>query len=546
MFTASRTSSEKPPSPDRPPARRASPRVAAPANQKSPCPCGGGCPRCHAASHGAPLDARVRQRFESGLGASLADVRVHTDDRAAASAAALNAEAYSIGRDVVFGAGRFQPSSPEGSRLLAHELTHVVQQGSRQPSDRLPPISRPGDAAEREAHEAAGALVAGERAHISPGSAPFGVYRQPLGGIPPTWEATAQIRQWLEEHQFAPPSEQPREGERHVLLNGSDMTLTDAVHLAAAGVHQPEDTVRAVISSALTPPPPVSARTAPWVGIGTGVPGLALFPQTFQDRLAINKAFELNTVDDWLTAHHFYQLPIPDPTGFRVMLDGQPTDINTVADRVMAILGNAGPIRVGFLSRQEVLYHLRQQYVAAPQAPGKQILIGYTLVPRIFQTVAPAADALNPLRDQHQFSLTMTWAHHDSDSPGLETSIQGSVTFDNDGHIMNLQAGVQEAAVLALFNGWVQVSGLAQLMVSANWNRTAIGGVEVDPGIQGAVGAQILLNPQVRPVRLLNGHVSLAVPQVGLQALGTLGATSQGPQIGANAGIVVNVPFNIF
>jgi uncharacterized protein DUF4157/annexin-like protein/lysine-specific metallo-endopeptidase family protein len=60
----------------------------------------------------------------------LSRVRVHTDTRAAESARAVNALAYTVGHDVVFGAGQYQPFKPEGQRLLAHELTHVAQQGA--------------------------------------------------------------------------------------------------------------------------------------------------------------------------------------------------------------------------------------------------------------------------------------------------------------------------------------------------------------------------------------------------------------------------------
>ena len=57
----------------------------------------------------------------------LDDVRIHTDSTAARSAAAVDARAYTVGRDIVFGAGQHAPHTPEGRRLLAHELTHVLQ-----------------------------------------------------------------------------------------------------------------------------------------------------------------------------------------------------------------------------------------------------------------------------------------------------------------------------------------------------------------------------------------------------------------------------------
>lgn len=55
-------------------------------------------------------------------------MRVHTDEGAAETAQAVNARAFTVGRDVVFGAGQYQPETNEGRRLLAHELTHLVQQ----------------------------------------------------------------------------------------------------------------------------------------------------------------------------------------------------------------------------------------------------------------------------------------------------------------------------------------------------------------------------------------------------------------------------------
>jgi hypothetical protein len=79
------------------------------------------------AAPGQPLDPATRARFEPHLGGDLGDVRVHTDARAAASADAVAAEAYTVGRQVVFASGRYDPGSPAGQTLLAHELAHVAQ-----------------------------------------------------------------------------------------------------------------------------------------------------------------------------------------------------------------------------------------------------------------------------------------------------------------------------------------------------------------------------------------------------------------------------------
>lgn len=81
------------------------------------------------AQSGQPLDGEARQFMESRIGQDFSSVRVHTDGAAAHSAASIGARAYTSGTDVVFGAGEFSPNTESGRHLLAHELTHVVQQG---------------------------------------------------------------------------------------------------------------------------------------------------------------------------------------------------------------------------------------------------------------------------------------------------------------------------------------------------------------------------------------------------------------------------------
>jgi hypothetical protein len=77
---------------------------------------------------GRSLSGSERAYFEPRFGYDFSRVRVHTNDRAMASARALNARAYTIGSNVVFGTGQYMPGSIQGRQLLAHELTHVVQQ----------------------------------------------------------------------------------------------------------------------------------------------------------------------------------------------------------------------------------------------------------------------------------------------------------------------------------------------------------------------------------------------------------------------------------
>ena len=81
-------------------------------------------------SPGNPLDATTRVFMESRFGHDFSRVRVHADQLSARSAEAIGAYAYTVGSNVVFGSG-YAPTSEEGQRLLAHELTHVLQQSAR-------------------------------------------------------------------------------------------------------------------------------------------------------------------------------------------------------------------------------------------------------------------------------------------------------------------------------------------------------------------------------------------------------------------------------
>lgn len=79
---------------------------------------------------GVPLPREVRSYFEPRFGHDFSRVRVHADSDAADGARAVRARAYTVGRDIVFGSGEYAPATMKGKRLLAHELTHVVQQES--------------------------------------------------------------------------------------------------------------------------------------------------------------------------------------------------------------------------------------------------------------------------------------------------------------------------------------------------------------------------------------------------------------------------------
>ena len=104
---------------------------------------------------GAPLGGGVQARMEKTLGADLSGVRVHTGGESAEAAESLGARAFTVSSDVHFGRGEFAPGSKEGDRLLAHELTHVVQ-GQKSGIQRKPAAADSDSGAEHGDHEAAG------------------------------------------------------------------------------------------------------------------------------------------------------------------------------------------------------------------------------------------------------------------------------------------------------------------------------------------------------------------------------------------------------
>jgi hypothetical protein len=114
---------------------------------------------------GRPLDSATRTLMESRFGHDFSGVRIHTGADATASAQAVGARAYTVGNDIVVAAGH-DLHSPRGRHLLAHELTHTIQQRGLQRSsfDNLP-ISAPDHSCEREADAVADAVMAGHEVH---------------------------------------------------------------------------------------------------------------------------------------------------------------------------------------------------------------------------------------------------------------------------------------------------------------------------------------------------------------------------------------------
>jgi Domain of unknown function (DUF4157)/Putative peptidoglycan binding domain len=127
-------------------------------------------------SPGQPIDADTRAFFEPRFGHDFSRVRVHNNSRAAESARAVNALAYTVGSDIVFRGGRYDPATGSGKRILAHELTHVVQQHGLPAAPNRMEISPPDDSFERNA-DAMASLVMDSSQAARHGSSPTGILR---------------------------------------------------------------------------------------------------------------------------------------------------------------------------------------------------------------------------------------------------------------------------------------------------------------------------------------------------------------------------------
>jgi hypothetical protein len=127
---------------------------------------------------GRALDGGVQKQMESSFNADFSGVRVHSDANADALNQSLSARAFTTGKDVFFKQGEYNPGSSAGRELLAHELTHVVQQNGDEVRTKLS-VGRAGDQYEQEADNVARAVMDAEHRDVQPALSEESVQRQP-------------------------------------------------------------------------------------------------------------------------------------------------------------------------------------------------------------------------------------------------------------------------------------------------------------------------------------------------------------------------------
>jgi hypothetical protein len=231
-----------------PPTRQASPQTrAAPARAIEPAPT---LARMRLGGPGKPLPPSTRQRMERAFASSFEDVRVHDGADAAAVAREHGAEAFTLGCDIVFGAGKYRPDTPSGDHLIAHELTHVVQQSGSSGAVAQPRSehSQPGEADELQAEAVASRVLRGQPAGIQRmGSAVTTrqrIMRRALPGATPS--AADENRLHRHEDEIAePPAPGPSQPGAHSGESARTNTIINATRVEAALAVEP-----------LMPPPP--------------------------------------------------------------------------------------------------------------------------------------------------------------------------------------------------------------------------------------------------------------------------------------------------
>jgi len=134
---------------------------------------------------GTPVEPGARSFLEERMGADFSDVRVHTGAKADESARSINAQAYTVGADVVFRSGAYEPDTPGGRHVLAHELAHVMQQKagpvSGTPAAGGISISHPSDSFEQAAEHSASQAMAGAPVQTMPAGGGEAIVAQRVG-----------------------------------------------------------------------------------------------------------------------------------------------------------------------------------------------------------------------------------------------------------------------------------------------------------------------------------------------------------------------------
>ena len=190
-------------------------------------------------SSGTTLPQSNRMFFEPHFGHDFSNVRVHTDQAAAQSAQSINALAYTTGNNIVFNAGQYSPDSDSGKKLLAHELTHVVQQNS-------------GKVAKKDAQQT-GVIQMAPAQHDKPAATPPAAAPKPAAPVPkPVPAATAAVFSEDTSEKFAGYDASVNPNWLVVPKGEQRIAKVDVTPAGAAPTYVSEDAAKATVTTTAT------------------------------------------------------------------------------------------------------------------------------------------------------------------------------------------------------------------------------------------------------------------------------------------------------
>jgi len=170
-------------------------------------------------SPGTPLDGETRAFMEPRLSHDFSQVRVHADAQADESARSVGALAYTVGRDLVFGAGQYAPQTESGKRLIAHELTHVVQQNSfGRPAIQNLEVGGASTPAEAEAERVADGIFSSQRPMSLAGSS-AGMLQRACSSDPQCATGMPRSLRWAVTTAQGAPAQQAKTSKRQALCS---------------------------------------------------------------------------------------------------------------------------------------------------------------------------------------------------------------------------------------------------------------------------------------------------------------------------------------
>ncbi len=450
---------------------------------------------------GEPLDTATRGVMASYFGHDFSQVRIHADATAARSAQAINALAYTVGSDVVFGPQQYSPGTAAGRRLLAHELTHVLQQRDALDEPARLSDTRPLDReSEREAQRFSTEALPARSPLVPLARAPRHIQRQDAADVTPdpthkllTDDAKSRIDGFLQDHKVSLLRDKNR-----AWLDGMSTTVDDVVAQVRREAHvllADNDTIAAYIDSQFLRFPPFGPAQNR-LGLSSTLPVLGphLLPEDRQRIL------------DFLKTGGFAVGP-----GLSPVFGGKPVALDDLFAQARALV-------LPIIPREEVVGVVSAEW-------SRLVMEALTHVPLPppppFNFTLPSPDPAAAENPDSQSTVGGQWTWHLNRAGSVERTVQVSFQRGSEAYQfgVNLDTGDVQALVGAQFQKETPTTKILGISLKAAAYLQLLGGITTARGeASGALTFQVQAGVQITATL---GPVSVSVqlaPSVTLQA----------------------------